>query len=251
MNRTHKMKRGIFITGTGTGVGKTIVTAGVLRQLIADGANAMVMKPVQTGVAPDALLTAPASDVAFVLRAANLRISTATADILAHVVPYAFPPACSPHLAARMAGVSIEIPKIMSDAQWLLERYQFLVAESAGGLMVPLNDRETMLDLATALGWPVLLVGHSGLGTINHVLLSLDVLRRRNLPVLGVVLSDTHPVVKSERFIRDDNVQAVEAFGCVRVLARVPYLGAPPNLARLDRSLANCDFSEELQRGLR
>jgi len=242
------MSRGIFITGTGTGVGKTIVTAGVLRSVRAAGVNAMVMKPAQTGVIADPNEAAAGSDISFVLRAANLTIER---DTLAHVFSYVFPPACSPHLAARMAGTTIEISKIVADAQWLLERYDFLLAESAGGLMVPLNERETMLDLAVAFGFPALLVGHSGLGTINHVLLSLEALRRRNQCVLGVVLSDTQPVAESERYLYNDNAHTIEKFGHVPVLARVPYLGENPDLATLDRSLAGCNFLKEFEGGLR
>lgn len=242
-NQNHSVSRGIFITGTGTGVGKTMVTAGVLRSVRAAGVNAMVMKPAQTGVIANPNQPAAESDISFVLRAAQLTIDR---DTLAHVFSYVFPPACSPHLAARMAGATIEISKILADATWLLERYEFLLAESAGGLLVPLNDHETMLDLAAALGFPVLLVGHSGLGTINHVLLSLDVLRCRKQRVLGVILSDTQPVLESERYIHDDSARAIAGFGHVPVLARVPYVGESPDLAALDRSLAGYNFLKEI-----
>jgi dethiobiotin synthetase len=126
---------------------------------------------------------------------------------------------------------------ILENARLLAARHRPLVVEGAGGLMVPLNESETMLDLAAALGMPVILVGHSGLGTINHTLLSLEALRRRGLQVPGVILNDTRPVAESEEFIHDDNMHAVESFGKVRVLARIPWLGSPPDLDLLDRAL--------------
>jgi dethiobiotin synthase len=241
---------GIFIAGTGTDVGKTVVTAGVLRFLLrhifagpsAVTPSAMVMKPVQTGcqLGDGGRMIAP--DIDFVLRAAKLSVDQET---LAHLSPYLFQPACSPHLAASMAGARIEIDRILASAQWLALRHQRLVVESAGGVAVPLNESETMLDLAWRLQMPLLLVGHSGLGTINHVLLSLEAIRRRGCPLLGVILNDIGPVPASDRFIHEDNVRTIESFGKVTAVTRIPYLGHPPNLEQLDSSLDRCDFLKE------
>jgi dethiobiotin synthase len=233
------MISGMFVTGTGTDVGKTLVVAGVMRWFLKRGVNAMVMKPVQTGAECDAEGRSVAPDVEFVLRAAELSLDEETRG---RVAPYLFEPACSPHLAARLADCPIRIEKIRECAQWLAERHDRLVVEGAGGLMVPLGDAGTMLDLVAALGLPTLLVGHSGLGTINHVLLSLDALRRRGITPMGVILNDCQPVPEASRFIHDDNVEAIEAFGSIRVLARVPYLGPEPDLAMLDAALDGCDF---------
>lgn len=233
---------GIFIAGTGTDVGKTVVTAGVLRWLRRDSSAAMVMKPVQTGcqVGEDGRMIAP--DIDFVLRAANVAVDKET---LSHLAPYLFTPACSPHLAARMAGERIDIGEILASAQWLADRHQRLVVESAGGVAVPLNESQTMLDLAWEMGMPVLLVGHSGLGTINHVLLSLEAIRGRGCNLLGVILNDIAPVSAADSYIHDDNVRAVESFGKVRGVTRIPYLGAPPEMEQLDSSLHHCEFLKE------
>ncbi len=241
---------GIFITGTGTDVGKTVVTAGVLRWLrghspAADSSAAMVMKPVQTGcqLCADGRMIVP--DIDFVLRAANVAVDEET---LSHLSPYRFEPACSPHLAARMAGTRIEIDRILASAEWLASRYQRVVVEGAGGLAVPLNERQTMLELAWEMGMPVLLVGHSGLGTINHVLLSLEAIRRRGCKVLGVILNDIRPVPGADEYIHEDNVRSIESFGKVRV-TRIPYLSGPsgelPEIGRLDASFEHCDFLKE------
>lgn len=245
---------GIFIAGTGTDVGKTVATAGVLRWLhrndaAAGSATAMVMKPVQTGCEVDSAGRMRAPDIDFVLRAAGVAADVyADEQTLAHIAPYRFVPACSPHLAARMAGQRIEVEEILASARWLAGRYRRLVVEGAGGLAVPLNESQTMLDLACAMGMPVLLVGHSGLGTINHVLLSLEAIRRSGCAVLGVILNDTRPVAEAERYIHEDNANAVASFGKVRV-TRIPYLanapGGPPEMERLDASLEQCEFLRE------
>jgi dethiobiotin synthase len=202
----------------------------------------MVMKPVQTGAlrCSDGRKLAP--DIDFVLRAANVTVDQETLD---HLSPYLFDPACSPHLAARMAGERIEIDRIMASAQWLASRHQRLVVESAGGVAVPLNESQTMLDLAWEMQMPVLLVGHSGLGTINHVLLSLEAIRRRGCSVLGVILNDIAPVSAADSYIHDDNVRAIESFGKVRGVTRIPFLGAPPDMRKLDSSLHSFEFLKE------
>lgn len=237
---------GIFVAGTGTDVGKTVVTAGVLRwlrrPLRGHRSAGMVMKPVQTGCEVDADGRMIAPDIDFVLRAANVTVDQET---LAHLSPYLFGPSCSPHLAARMAGRRIEIARILASAQWLASRYQRLVVESAGGVAVPINECQTMLDLAWELGMPVLLVGHSGLGTINHVLLSLEAIRRRGCTLLGVILNDVRPVSEADSYIHDDNVRTIESFGKVRAVTRIPYLGQPPEMGPLDCSLRDCEFLKE------
>jgi dethiobiotin synthase len=222
---------GLFVTGTGTDVGKTVTTTGVLRWLLQRSVDAMVMKPVQTG----------APDIDFVLQAASLGVDEET---LAHLSPYLYRPACSPHLAGRLAGDPVRMDKIVESYRWLAARHRCLVVEGAGGLLAPLNEYETMLDLAQTLGLPVLLVGHSGLGTINHVLLSLEALRQVGLKTLGVILNDTRPVAEAERWIHDDNRQAIESFGQVRVLACIPYLGLVPDWSKLDESLSACNFMQ-------
>ena len=239
---------GVFITGTGTDVGKTVVTAGILRWLRRHTSAGMVMKPVQTGCTRSDNGRMSAPDIDFVLRAANIAVSEETHP---HLAPYRFEPACSPHLAAQLAGQRIEIGRILESARWLASRHRQLVVEGAGGVAVPLNESQTMLDLAWEMHMPVLLVGHSGLGTINHVLLSLEAIRRRGCRVLGVILNDIRPVAEGERYIHDDNVRAIERFGQIAV-ARIPHLPqlsqlsvGMPEMDALDHSLNDCEFLKE------
>ena len=230
--------RGIFIAGTGTGVGKSLITAGVLRRLQAHAPEAIVMKPMQTGAEPVPGQGLAAPDVDFVLRAADLTVDPET---LSHISPYIFATACSPHLAARLAGRPIDIDVILSSARWLAGRYRSLVVEGAGGLCVPLDDKgHTMLDLISALDLPVILVGHAGLGAINHALLSLTALHQNGCRVLGVVLNDTVPIEAEQAYIHDDNALVIARLGRAQVL-RVPYLGPQQerasNMAQLDALL--------------
>ena len=144
-----------------------------------------------------------------------------------HLGPCLDEAACSPHLAARLACRPIRLEVILQSARVLAGCHRFLVVEGAGGLMVPLNESETMLDLAAAMSMPVLLVGHGVWGTINHVPLSLEALRSRNLKILGVILNDTRPVEEHYRSIHDDNLHAIESFGNIWVLARIPGWDSP------------------------
>lgn len=226
--------RGVFVVGTGTGVGKTVVAAGILRMLRSLGVDAVPMKPVQTGAALRSDGSWEAPDLEAALIAAGL---SAGAEEKAHMAPCCYEPACSPHLAARLAGRSVDLERIAGSARWLAARHQALVAEAAGGVLVPLGAGALTADLVARLGLPALLVSASGLGAINHALLSLEALRTRAIPALGVVLCDSAPASEGERFIREDNALAIAQWGQTRILARIPFLGEPLDWPALDRYL--------------
>jgi len=212
---------GIFITGTGTGVGKTVVTAAVLRAARAAGIDAAPFKPVQTGaVAGPGGLRAP--DVDFCLAAAGLEAKPDEASLMA---PLLYKPACSPHLAARIEGRPVDLDTIRRCAEALLARHDAVIVEGAGGVMVPLNESQTMLDLMAALALPVLVVAVNGLGTINHTLLTLSALRAAGVEVLGVVFNQPDPPAGADEFIRRDNPETIASFGEVAVLGRLPHVG--------------------------
>jgi dethiobiotin synthetase len=208
---------GLFVTGTDTGVGKTVIAAGVLAQWRADGLDAVPMKPVQTGCRTvRGRLVAP--DLAFCLRAVGLKPGKRE---LADMAPYCFKPACSPHLAAKEAGVTLSIPVIERAFRRLSRAHEAVVVEGAGGVLVPLNERQTTLDLMIRLRLPVLLVARPGLGTINHTLLSLRVLHEAGLTVLGVVLNQAQPGHWGR--IENDNCRTIERLGRVKVLGCLRY----------------------------
>ncbi len=212
-----------FITATGTDVGKTIVTAGLVRALRHGGLDAVTMKPVQTGIPSDEAAgagEAAPSDLDIHLTHSGYTPPEEERELL---MPYTYEPACSPHLAGRLAGRYADIDYIVTCANRLADDHQVVLAEGAGGVLAPIDEERTMLDLMVALGWPVLLVAHRGLGTINHTLLSIEALRRAGLDILGVVFNETEDVEPD--FIRQDNPDTVSKFGKVRVLGDIDYLG--------------------------
>ena len=212
--------RGIFITGTDTGVGKTTVAAALLRLLRQRGLDAVPMKPVQTGCLKrgDELF---APDLDCCLRAIHVTPTVAEAEWMC---PYRFIPACSPHLAARLARRPIQLRKIVVAFHQLAARHDFVIAEGAGGVLVPLDERRTMLDLMRALGLPVLVVARPNLGTLNHTLLTLAALRAAGLKIAGVVVVTTQRGRHGR--IERDNLASIARLGRVQVLGRLPFIAA-------------------------
>ena len=189
------MHRGLFVTGTDTGVGKTVTCAALLcryRQTV----PLRYWKPIQTGMEQD-------DDTAEVRRLASCREE----EIVAEGVR--LPRPVSPHLAARWSGLTINV----SDILRCYKSPEPCIVEGAGGVLVPINDTELMVDLMRALALPVVVAARSSLGTINHTLLALEALRARNLCAAGVVM-----VGPPNR----DNRAAVEQYGGVPVLGEMP-----------------------------
>ena len=181
---------GLFITGTDTGVGKTLVTATLLAWLRARGRAALPVKPVQTG-------WPGADDVDTALRAAGLLIRP---DVLRQLTPFRYRLAASPHLASRGA---LTVDRMARACRRITPPTAPLLIEGAGGVLVPVNARETMRDLMRALRLPVVLVARPGLGTLNHTLLSLESLRAARLAVAAVVLNQ-QPGMPWGRIERDN-----------------------------------------------
>lgn len=210
--------RGYFVTGTDTGIGKTTVAAWLLCALRRNGVQAVPMKPVQTGCSVDGTTAFP-SDPAFCLRVAGMQ---ADAETGAHICPYRYPLPASPHLAAEQVGARIELDRIVASAQWLMRSYDALVVEGAGGVWVPLNECETLLDLMAQLALPVLIAARPGLGTINHTLLTIQAVRQAGLTVAGVVFVHTQPGEPTP--IEVENRKAIAHYGKVRILGRLDYM---------------------------
>lgn len=219
------MSRGIFVTGTDTGVGKTLVAAGILRHLRNRGLDAVPVKPVQTGVEKAAAgLSVP--DLDFSLKVTGL---TPEPEELKLMCPYVYEPACSPHLAGKLAGEYPQTRVIKSSVKSLLGTHQAVVVEGAGGIMVPLNENEMMLDLMQTLALPVVLVARPRLGTINHSLLSIQALRRAGLELLGIVFNNTEKPDPEEQFILNDNPWTVARSGDVMVLGNIRHFEGEPD----------------------
>ncbi|HEV3241534.1 MAG TPA: dethiobiotin synthase [Casimicrobiaceae bacterium] len=173
---------GIFVTGTDTGVGKTVVACLLLRRLAALGLRAVGMKPVVAGVGEG-----DNNDVAALAAAGNVAAPLAARN------PFAFAPAIAPHLAAAEAGTSIDLQRVRAAYELLAARADCVVVEGAGGVWVPLDAKRDMLDIALALSLPVLLVVAVRLGCLNHALLSAHAIHARGLTFAGWVANLVDP----------------------------------------------------------
>ncbi|MDT8389623.1 MAG: dethiobiotin synthase [Lentisphaeria bacterium] len=211
------MPSGYFITGTGTDVGKTLVTAGLFRAFLRRGLTTRAVKPVQTGC-----FVTPAGDVI----APDTRLYEQAAQGLTGgdiLVFHTFTPACSPHLAARLAGEQLSVRALERNIADTAEGADVILVEGAGGALVPLNDTETSLNLIKSLGFPVVVVADNRLGMINHTLLTLEVLKQSGVDIAGVVINHCSPVTDENRFIREDNPTAIARFGNAAILGELPF----------------------------
>jgi dethiobiotin synthetase len=194
---------GFFVTGTGTEVGKTVVSAVIARSLAAAGARVAVFKPAITGLADDR-----EPDHALLRRAAR---STQADD---EIAPYRFGPPVSPHLAAELAGDHVDPARLQTGARRASESADVLVVEGVGGLLVPLTLGYLVRDFARDVGLPVVIAAHPGLGTINHTLLTIEAARAVGLEVTLVVLT---PWPGDPAAVERSNRDAIEQLGGVRV----------------------------------
>ena len=176
----------IFITATGTDVGKTFVTASLIGHFRRMGRPVDAIKPVVSGFDP---ATAATSDPGILLGALGLPL---TAQEIDRISPWRFRAALSPDLAAAREGRSIDVDSVIAFCQTAVDqRHDILLIEGIGGVMVPLDAERTILDVMMALQLPLILVAGSYLGTISHTLTALDALFRRDLRVLATVISET------------------------------------------------------------
>jgi dethiobiotin synthetase len=176
----------LFVTATGTDIGKTFVTAGVIRALRRAGRTVDAAKPVISGFAMDGL---GSSDTGVLLAALGRDLHPEEA---ARISPWRFKAPHSPDMAAEAEGTAIDFDALLADSHARIAGCpDILLIEGVGGVMVPLDDTHTVLDWMAALGLPVLLVAGSYLGTISHTLSALDALSRRGLRVAALVVSET------------------------------------------------------------
>lgn len=179
--------RALFVAGTGTDVGKTWVAAALIRASIRRGLSVDALKPVVSGFDPEA----PAgSDPAVLLEALGRPVTGSEID---RIAPFQYRAPQSPPLAARLQGERLEFTTVADACRSRLSRpdVEHLLIESAGGVMSPVSDERTCLDLAQALNLPVLLVGGSNLGAISHMLTAVEAVRSRGLPIAALVVSES------------------------------------------------------------
>ena len=207
---------GCFVTGTDTGVGKTLVSAGLLHALARHHRRVVGMKPVAAGLVPWG--EDWASEDAIALRAASTLAVPPALDN-----PVLLPDPLSPHIAAARAGVEIDIAAIVTSYQALAAQADAVGGEGTGGFLVPLTDTLTGADLAQALALPVVLVVGLRLGCLNHALLTAEAIRARGLTLAGWVANRIDP----EMGAADENIAYLRARLNAPLLAEVPYQDLP------------------------
>jgi dethiobiotin synthetase len=205
---------GVFVTGTGTEVGKTVVAATIARTLAGEGKRVAVFKPAVTGLDEGA-----ETDHALLRRASGSSQSDE------EIAPYRYGPPASPHLAAALAGGEIDPERLRRAADAAAAGADAIVCEGVGGLLVPLSPTYLVRDLAVDLGYPLVVVASPGLGTINHTLLTLEASRAAGLEVAAVVLT---PWPEEPTEIERSNQETIATLGSTQVLTLPPLDLADP-----------------------
>jgi dethiobiotin synthetase len=205
--------KGIFITGTDTGVGKTYVSLGLIAGWRRQGLRVGVMKPCETGWQGE-----PGSDAGLLRRAAGTDLT------LDEVCPYRFAPPMAPGEAAALEGTRISLDDLAEKYRSIRDRHDITLVEGAGGLLVPFSGDKLFTDLIRLLALPVIVVARIGLGTINHTCLTVEAAERRGIRVEGVIFTrardpDEFPPGPDEA----GNPEAVARITGARVLANLPF----------------------------
>lgn len=222
------MTKGIFITGTGTEVGKTIVTAGLLYLLRSRGYNATYFKGALSGVTEDHGNALP-MDTSVVCQVSNLE------EDLENITPYIFKTPVSPHLAAKIEGDPIRKEKIIEKYNALKEKYDYIIAEGSGGIVCPLIDDERgiylLQDLIKDLNMNVIVVASATLGTINHTVLTVNYIQNLGVEVNGIIINGY-----KDNLLCNDNIVMIKKLTNVPILGVVPLID---NLSNTDSWVNN------------
>jgi dethiobiotin synthetase len=212
------MGKGVFVTGTDTEVGKTIVTASLVSLLINEGFDVGVMKPIETGC--------PKKNGRLVPRdAAFLKMVSDSKDGLSLVNPYRFSKPLAPLIAAEIDHKQIKMGKISLAYEKLRKKHDITFVEGAGGLLVPLTGKLTNVDLILKLALPIILVVGSKLGAVNHTLLTLNWARENGIKVIGLLINQPNRSPSSSKSLAEKtNPMLIRSFAGVPILGEVPYI---------------------------
>lgn len=222
---------GIFITGTDTEIGKTIIAGGLAAALKATGVDVGVMKPIATGGISHPTVS---EDAIFLQHAAQVD------DALAFINPICLRHPLAPSVAAALEGVAIDLSQVDVAFNRLCQRHQFMVVEGVGGLAVPIQGELVVADLAKRLNLPLLIVARASLGTINHTLLTVTFARSFDLEIRGVVLNGLQADAKG--LAEETNPEEIAR------LTRLPILGIVPYDKRLQQSTPDPVFLSQFMK---
>lgn len=222
--------KGLFFTGTDTGVGKTLIAASVARLFRQDARRFGVCKPVATGAERTANGWL-ADDTRLLIEAAQ------SPDIPEEVTRWAFPEPVAPPVAAGFMGIELTLDELGRSVRRQAEKHGTVVVEGVGGLLCPLTEKETVSDLVKNLDIPLVIVTRLALGTLNHTLLTLEVATRRGLRIAGIVMNATAP---PGGLAEETNLSELARRTSVPILAVVPYQG--PTATDVSRELSRVDW---------
>lgn len=206
----------LFVTGTDTNIGKTLISAALLHAYALQGKRVVGMKPVAAGCEADGSY----SDVTALQAASNVRVEAALMN------PYRYTIAVAPHLAARKQGDTIELSVILRAYAELSAQADVVVVEGAGGFILPFNEQQDGGDLAAALALPVVMVVGMRLGCLNHALLTAQAIGARGLKLAGWVAN----CVDEKMMLRDENIATLQQRIAAPLLGVVPYQAQPDAL---------------------
>jgi len=209
--------KGIFVTGTDTGSGKSTVTGLLAKYLRGKGDKVITQKWVQTG-------SRFSADINLHLKIMGVS-KNEIKEHLDCVCPYIFKLPASPHLAAKAENKKINIARIKQSFKSLSSKFDFVIVEGIGGALVPVDEKRLVIDIANELGLPVLVVGQNKIGAINHILMTIEVLKQRKMKILGIVFNNCPG---QNKLVLQDNPEIV------RKITKQKILGVLPRQKRLD-----------------
>lgn len=200
-----KRAKGIFVTGTDTGVGKTVITELLVRYLCGSGYNCIRQKWIETGSA---------------LQLESRSLQLERGSLIAMCLPYLFKFPGSPHLASQREKRRINPARIIKSYKTLAQKFDFVIVEGTGGALVPMNKKSLIIDIAKKLNLPVLIVSRNKLGAINHTLLTIEALRQRRLKILGIVFCNAK---KENKVILQDNPKIIKVLSKEKIFGILPW----------------------------
>lgn len=208
---------GLFVAGTDTGVGKTIVSGCLAKYLSDRGYNVITQKWIQTGCS-----SIFSSDIKLHLKFMGRSIS-GIKEHLPYIAPYIFNPACSPHLACRIENKKINLNKIKKSFKLLSTKFDFVIVEGVGGVLVPFDRKNLVIDIAKDLDLPVLVVVENRLGAINHTLLTVEALASRKINIIGLVFNN---IKEKNKLILKDNPEIISSLTKQKILGVLSRQGS-------------------------
>jgi dethiobiotin synthetase len=209
------MAKGFFVTGTDTGVGKTIITAALIRACTLLGFRTCGMKPIETGCLREGDRLIP-SDGTFIKTIAHME------DAINHITPCCFEKPLAPLPASEIEGTQVDFEKIGKAYAELSQKYDVVIVEGIGGLLVPIRKDYFVFDLARDFRLPLIVVARPGLGTINHTMLSVNYAIREGLTVAGIIINYSKPPERTPA--EDTNPEVIKKISQVPIIGVFPYL---------------------------